>query len=59
LNIIDDFNREILWFEIDFSLPALRTIRVFDMIASWRGFPKQIRMDNGPKLISRTMDEWA
>lgn len=59
LNIIDDFNREILWIEIDFSLPALRTIRVLNMIASWRGYPKQIRMDNGPELISQNMADWA
>jgi putative transposase len=59
LNIIDDFNREVLWIEIDHSLPALRTIRVLDMIASWRGYPKQIRMDNGPELISQNMVDWA
>lgn len=59
LNIIDDFNREVLWIEIDLSLPALRTVRVLEMIASWRGYPKQIRMDNGPELISQNMSDWA
>ena len=59
LNIIDDFNREALWIEIDASLPALRVIRVLDMLASWRGYPGQIRMDNGPELISKTLVEWA
>jgi len=59
LNIIDDFNREVLWIEIDTSLPAERVIRTLDMIASWRGYPKQIRMDNGPELISQKMAQWA
>jgi len=59
LNIIDDFNREVLWIEIDTSLPAERVIRTLDMIASWRGYPKQIRMDNGPELISQKMARWA
>jgi putative transposase len=59
LNIIDDFNREVLWIEIDTSLPALRVIRVLDMIASWRGYPNQIRMDNGPELISQRLAQWA
>ncbi len=59
LNIIDDFNREILWIEIDTSLPADRVIRTLDMIASWRGYPEQIRMDNGPELISHKLAQWA
>lgn len=32
LNIIDDYNRESLWIEIDTSLPSLRVIRVFEKI---------------------------
>ena len=59
LNIIDDFNREALWIEVDFSIPALRVIRVLNMLAAWRGIPKQIRMDNGPELISKALEEWA
>ncbi len=59
LNIIDDFNREVLWIEIDTSLPAERVIRTLDMIASWRGYPEQIRLDNGPELISQKMTQWA
>ena len=59
LNIIDDFNREALWIEVDFSIPALRVIRVLNMLASWRGLPRQIRMDNGPELISKALAEWA
>jgi len=39
LNVIDDFNREALGMEIDFSLPALRVIRMLDQIIEWRGKP--------------------
>jgi putative transposase len=59
LNIIDDFNHEALWIEVDFSIPALRVIRVLNMLASWKGLPWQIRMDNGPELISKALEEWA
>jgi len=59
LNIIDDFNREVLWIEIDTSLPAERVIRTLDMIGSWRGYPERIRLDNGPELISQKMAQWA
>lgn len=59
LNIIDDFNREVLWIEIDTSLPAERVIRTLEMITSWRGYPRRIRMDNGPELISHRMANWG
>jgi putative transposase len=59
LNIIDDFNRECLWIEIDTSLPAERVIHVLEMLAIWRGYPQQLRIDNGPELISRTLANWA
>lgn len=59
LNIIDDFNREALWIEIDTSLPAERVIRVLAMLSAWRGYPKQLRIDNGPELISHKLADWA
>jgi putative transposase len=59
LNIIDDFNREGLWIEVDTSIPSARVVRVLEMLGLWRGYPQQLRLDNGPELISRTLAEWA
>lgn len=59
LNINDDFNREGLTIEVDFSLPAERVIRVLNQIIEWRGKPKVIRCDNGPEYISGALMEWA
>ena len=59
LNILDDFNREALWIEVDTSLPAERVVRVLEMLIDWRGCPAQIRMDNGPELISQRLENWA
>lgn len=59
LNILDDFNREALWIEVDTSLPAERVVSVLEMLLLWRGAPKQIRMDNGPELISHRLVMWA
>jgi len=59
LNIIDDFNREGLWIEVDTSIPAERVVRVLEMLALWRGYPHQLRIDNGPELISRRLAQWA
>ena len=46
LNVIDDFNREGLGMEIDFSLPSERVIRALEQIIEWRGHPQEIRCDN-------------
>lgn len=45
-NVIDDFNREALGIEVDFSLPSERVIRALNQIIDWRGKPKAIRCDN-------------
>jgi putative transposase len=59
LNIVDDFNREVLHIETDLSLPALRVIRVLEYLKLVRGLPKMIRVDNGPEFISHKLDAWC
>jgi putative transposase len=59
LNVTDDFNREALIAEIDFSLPALRVTRALDQLFEWRGTPKVIRSDNGPEFIGDHYRQWA
>ena len=44
LNVLDDFNREGLGIEVDFSLPAVRVVRSLNRIIEWRGAPKVIRV---------------
>jgi len=59
LNVLDDFNRESLGIEIDFSLPAERVVRALNQIIEWRGAPGTICFDKGPEYISGTLMEWA
>ena len=59
LNILDDYNREALWIEVDTSLPAERVVQVLEQLLLWRTAPQQIRMDNGPELISQRLESWA
>ena len=59
LNVLDDFNREGLGIEVDFSLPAERVIRSLNQIIEWRGKPMAIRVDNGPEYVSGKLMEWA
>jgi putative transposase len=58
-NVIDDYNREGLGIEIDFSLPAERVIRALNQIIEWRGKPEQLRCDNGPEYVSHQLSSWA
>ena len=59
LNVVDDFNREGLGIEVDFSLPAARVIRTLERIIAWRGCPGSIRVDNGPEYVSDSLRQWA
>jgi putative transposase len=59
LNVLDDFNREGLGIEVDFSLPAERVIRSLNRIIEWRGKPVSIRVDNGPEYVSGKLIAWA
>ena len=59
VNIIDDFNREALGIRAGFSLPAERVVEFLDEIAERRGYPNELRLDNGPENISCVMSNWA
>jgi putative transposase len=64
-NVIDDFNREAIGMEVDFSLPSERVIRELKQIIAWRGKPQVIRCadlgfcHNGPEYISGAIQNWA
>ncbi|MFT5702550.1 MAG: putative transposase [Desulforhopalus sp.] len=58
-NVVDDYNREALGIEVDLNLPSMRVARALERLAAWRGYPAEIRCDNGPELVSLTMAEWT
>ena len=55
LNIIDEETGKYLAIEVDTSLSVDRVIRVLDRLQTKKGLPKQIRVDNGPELISANL----
>jgi putative transposase len=52
LNILDDYNREVLQICIDTSINAERVKRELTQLFAYRGKPAAIRMDNGPELAA-------
>lgn len=59
LNVVDDFNRQALGVEVDYSLPASRVIRLLQRLIEIHGQPVRLRCDNGPEFISSALSEWC
>lgn len=59
LNIIDDFNRELLDIVVDISISGHKVTKALDTVLLWRGKPKEIRVDNGSEFISHVFMQWC
>lgn len=52
LNILDDFNREVVNIVVDTSISSPRVARELSQTFEWRGKPGTIRVDNGPEFLA-------
>lgn len=59
LNVIDDYNRQALSVNVDYSHSGLSVSRVLAQLIEINGKPEQIRCDNGPEFLSIALTEFC
>ena len=59
LTIVDAFSKLCPAIGVGFQYPAADVIRTLDLAAGEYGYPRSIRVDNGPEFISKELDLWA
>ena len=59
LNVIDDYNREALAVESEYSFPSLKVIDVMERLIEFNGKPDTIRVDNGSEFIAKVFKQWC
>ena len=59
LTVVDDFTKEALEIRAEFGISGEYVTRILDEVATFRGYPKAIRTDQGPEFTGRALDQWA
>lgn len=59
LSVPINSNRGALGILVSYSLTSKRITRWLDQLAAFRGYPKRIRVDNGPENIAHHFQRWA
>lgn len=59
LTVVDAFTREALAIDVTQGIKGEQVVEAITRIATIRGAPRAIRVDNGPEFISKALDRWA
>lgn len=59
LVIVDNHTREALALEANTRIQGMDVVTTLERITEAQGFPRRIKVDNGPEFISKDVDHWA
>ena len=59
LTVADDFSHECVSISVDFGIGGQYVTRLLDQAATFRGYPKAVRTDNGPEFTSKAFMGWC
>ena len=59
LNIIDDYNRQALAMEVDYSHSGISVCRTLERVFEEYGHPAELRSDNGPEFLSAVYTDFC
>jgi transposase InsO family protein len=59
LTVADDFSHECVDITADFGIGGDYVTRLLDRAAMFRGYPKEVRTDNGPEFTCKAFMTWA
>ncbi len=59
LVILENYTRQCLALEVNAKIRGIDVATTLEQITREHGFPKQIKVDNGPEFISKDLDRWA
>ena len=59
LVIVENHTRECLALDADSKIRGIDVVTTLERITREHGFPKRIKVDNGPEFISKDFDRWA
>jgi putative transposase len=59
LVVIENYTRECLVLDANARIRGIDVVAALERITPAQGFPKRIKVDNGPEFISKDLDRWA
>ncbi len=59
LVILENYTRECLALDASARIRGIDVVTTLEHITREHGFPKRIKVDNGPEFISKDVDRWA
>lgn len=59
LTLVDNHTRESLALKPGQRIRGIDVVEVLEAVTKVKGFPKRIKVDNGPEFISKDLDRWA